>query len=607
MDYVAVPPFQKGLTKVDYLPISASPSLPVPVATGGIQYGSVHDALGAAFHQSITHIPSPGKSKEVGREPIPPSPPSAKPVVMKKSIPPFFGADVDTTENALIDAFYTQTTLPLDNPDASPSISQGTIAANTRFVFARRWTELERVLRLDEVERVMKYHLYNKCGNCASSQEGGSTSFTPMDTGHVLQQERPFWELVPPSNLPEKADDDRRQRLESVQDPIGQGVDSSPVRGAFAPSDTALSPSGAFRMGTDANMDQYLNCFSDSSIKQLSSPRKGHAPTLRFQATQPGASSLDGHATDPISLAGKDGFLGVPPSPGITETGHPPDAMPVSPFLMDGHSGDLPGFHIDEPPTPWTEMGFEQATTSSGTSCPGDNIPSFESSTIDPSLLGGEQALRAKQSGSKPRKGKPRSALPEPIVYVRRPQDALSIPCMRGNRPVQIKFRQQEHSTASDGQDAEPGVVPPSSAQNAPIGQDPKDPDWTPIPARTSSEHQRSKKLKIRVSRTSITRVESDTDSSFVPSVAGPSAVSLPKESHPKGPRGSTKGATSKTNDVVGKTEKTCCHQCRNTTDRPKMQCSNGVGDGRTCGKRFCQRCIDRRFVMQYVYLFARR
>ena len=44
-------------------------------------------------------------------------------------------------------------------------------------------------------------------GNCASPQDGGSTTFTPIDTGHVLQQEWPFWELVSPSNLPEKADD----------------------------------------------------------------------------------------------------------------------------------------------------------------------------------------------------------------------------------------------------------------------------------------------------------------------------------------------------------------------------------------------------------------
>ena len=68
-------------------------------------------------------------------------------------------------------------------------------------------------------------------------------------------------------------------------------------------------------------------------------------------------------------------------------------------------------------------MGFEQAITSSGTSCPGDNVPSFESSNINPSLLGGEQALQAEQSGSNPRKGKPRSALPELIVKARRPQD----------------------------------------------------------------------------------------------------------------------------------------------------------------------------------------
>ena len=118
-----------------------------------------------------------------------------------------------------------------------------------------------------------------------------------------------------------------------------------------------LSLSGAFRTGTSVNTDQYLNCFSDSSSKQLSSPCKGHVSALRLQATQPGgASSLNGHATDllqlDISLAGKGGFLGVPPSPGIADTGHLPDTMPVSPFLMDGHSGNLPGFHKDEPPTP---------------------------------------------------------------------------------------------------------------------------------------------------------------------------------------------------------------------------------------------------------------
>ncbi|KAL4063741.1 hypothetical protein J3A83DRAFT_4104449 [Scleroderma citrinum] len=56
------------------------------------------------------------------------------------------------------------------------------------------------------------------------------------------------------------------------------------------------------------------------------------------------------------------------------------------------------------------------------------------------------------------------------------------------------------------------------------------------------------------------------------------------------------KGTTNKTSDGPDKTEKTSCHQCRNTTNRPKMQCSNDIGNGRTCGKRFCQRCIQRRY-----------
>ncbi|KAF9235977.1 hypothetical protein BU15DRAFT_50737 [Melanogaster broomeanus] len=50
---------------------------------------------------------------------------------------------------------------------------------------------------------------------------------------------------------------------------------------------------------------------------------------------------------------------------------------------------------------------------------------------------------------------------------------------------------------------------------------------------------------------------------------------------------------TAESQEVVP--EKTCCHQCRNTTLRPKMQCSNASRD-RVCGKRFCNRCILNRY-----------
>ena len=609
MDYVAVPPFQKGLTKANYSPMS--PSLPVPIATGGVQYSSVCDALGAAFNQNTIQTPLPGKGKEKEREHIPAPSSSAKLVSREKSknVLPSFGVDVDTTGNTLIDALYTQIAMPLKDPDVLPPIFRRTVVTNTRFAFAWRWGKLRKVLKPDEVERVMKYHLCPEDGNCASLQDGVSTGFTPMDTGRVLQQECPLWDPVPPSDPPKKADGSH-QRTENVPDPTWHGTSalnsysSSPTLGASGRPDIPLPPE-AFRMDADAPMDQYLNCFGDSPSKQLSPSREGQTFVSTFRLQTPlqtpqlaGPSRLDNHAGDPfidpalvVQSVERDGFLGVPPSPDVGETDHRPDSAPISPFLMDGRNEDgdaLSGLYDDKPPSPWAEVGVEQATTSSGTSCPGDNAPSFESGTIDPSLLGGEQAIQAKPTG---RKRKPRHSLPEPIIYVRRPQDALSLPWMRGNRSVQIKFRQQECPAVSDGQDEESAVVPPSPAQN---NKALDDPDWVPDHAGTS-EHRPTSKIKLRVSRTSITRVESDTDSSFVPTVAGPSTTVRSKE---KPPRESTKGATGKVNDVPDKTQKTFCHHCRNTTNRLKMQCSNDIGDGRTCGKRFCQRCIQRRFVI---------
>ena len=609
MDYVAVPPLQKGLTKADYSPMSASTA--VPIATGGVQYGSVCDALGAAFNQNTARMSLPAKGKEKEREHVPAPSSSSKPVSVKKSKkgPPSFGSDVDTTGNTLIDAVYTQIALPLEDPDVLPPIFRRTVVTNTRFAFAWSWGKLRKGLRPDEVGRVMKYHLCPDDGNCASLQDGVSIGFTSMETGRVLLQECPSWELVPPSDSPKKADDSR-QRTENVSDPTLHGTSalnsrsSSPTLGAGRP-DIPLPPE-AFRMDADVPMDQYLNCFGDSPGKQLSPSREDHTSVSAFQHQTPqlaGPSGLDSHAADPfidpalvVQSVERDGFLGVPPSPDVGEAGHQPDSTPISPFLMDGRNenGDaLPGLYDDKPPSPWAEVGFEQATTSSGTSCPGDNAPSFESGTIDPSLLGGEQALKAPPTG---RKNKPRHALPEPIIYVRRPQDALSLPWMRGNRSVQIKFRQQECPTVSDGQDEESAVVPPSPPQNNKVSDDP---DWVPAHAGTSEHCSAStSKLKLRVSRTSITRVESDTDSSFVPTVAGPTTAARSKEKPLKGPRKSTKGAADKMNDVPDKMEKTFCHHCRNTTGRLKMQCSNDIDNGRTCGKRFCQRCIQRRFVV---------
>ncbi|KAI5980940.1 hypothetical protein EDD15DRAFT_2185252 [Pisolithus albus] len=92
--------------------------------------------------------------------------------------------------------------------------------------------------------------------------------------------------------------------------------------------------------------------------------------------------------------------------------------------------------------------------------------------------------------------------------------------------------------------------------------------------------------------------VESDLESSHLPLAAvNVPSISLQSSDDkirirlngPRPPGGVTDG-------IPDTMEKTFCHHCRNTTNRLKMRCSNGVGSGQACGKRFCQRCIEKRY-----------
>ncbi|KAI6112238.1 hypothetical protein EDD16DRAFT_1484920 [Pisolithus croceorrhizus] len=168
-----------------------------------------------------------------------------------------------------------------------------------------------------------------------------------------------------------------------------------------------------------------------------------------------------------------------------------------------------------------------------------------------------------------------------------------------GKKPVQIKFREQESPEGTDHHiEGITAAVPPGSVTDGQSHSDEAqdDSDWVPSGSRVPSASKHN--TKPRVSRPSISVVQPSLESSHLPSPAGNvSSISLKSSGDKirirlKGPRPPEGSANGSPNTV----EKTFCHHCRNTTNRLKMRCSNDVGGGQTCGKRFCQRCIEKRY-----------
>lgn len=602
MDHVAVPSLPKGTTKAEYTPMPASPG-PSVHPTRAMSRVSVCDAPQIVFSENSVSYSRADKGKGRADPPVPISSPVSVPRKKRKHIPAYLGEGVDTSGNALIDAFCTHTVLPLADTDTETFPHWKAIITDSRFTFTRQFNKHMPVSSPDEVGLVTKHHVQVTEGTLVDSQ-GVSVRVTSADSGCMSLQERPAWELTPPFVSPKIIPGDKHRQTEQTprkSNPTphdGGALESRPSKPSlapFGPSDypPAISGSGSDRgvaLGTDEDVDlnQYFNELGDSPNKQLPTSCEDHTFGSTFTGPLHPNEQLMG-----LSSFGGDHFLGMPPSPSCGDPGQLPASAPPSVFLA-GHDEDqdaLLSFRDSHSSNRWS-LGNDIGSPGLG-----DILISQESGTIDPSLLGGEQAAPSGGSTSGGRKQKPRSAFPEPIVYVRRPEDVSG---MRGGKKlVQIKFREQESPDMGHYIEGTAVAVPSNSTTKEAKDQLPddgagNDSDWLPSGSRVPSASKRNKKP--RVSRNSISMVESDLES-YVPSAAADvPSISLRSSSDKirirlKGPR-----RPEETTDDIPSTEgKTFCHQCRNTTNRPKMRCSNNVRGG-ACGKRFCQRCIERRY-----------
>ncbi|KAI6038550.1 hypothetical protein EDC04DRAFT_3141465 [Pisolithus marmoratus] len=603
MDHVAVPSLPKGTTKAEYKPMSASPgpSLGPPRDTSRV---SICDAPEITSTKNNVSTSGKGKGKEHIELPVSVSSVS---VSRKKRnrVPAFLGEGIDTRGSAIIDAFCTHTLLPLTDPDTESLPHWKAMITDARFTFTRQFDKHMPPLSPDPVGLAMKHHLQLQEGALVGSQDV-SAHITSVDSDCMLLQEHPAWELTPPCVSPKIIPGDKHRLIEQTprasnstsyhsdalescpskpsMPPLGS-LDHPPVVGSTV-SDKGVT----FGIDEDVDLNLYFNGLGDSPNKQLP-PCEDHSVRSPFQGPLHFNEQLMG-----LSSFGGDGFLGMPPSPNCGDSGQLPASGSPSTLLTehDANQDTPPNFHDSHSSSQWT-LGNDIDSPRLG-----DAMISQGPGTIDPSLLRGEQTAPSRESTSS-RKHQPRSSLPEPIVYVRRPQDMSGM--RGGKKPVRIKFREQESPEDTGHIEGVPVVVPPNSitkVQSHSDGTQEDDPDWLPSGSRAPSASKRN--MKPPVSGTRISTVESHLESSYLPSAtADIPTISL--QSSGDKPRIRLKGPRrpeGTTDDITNSAGKTFCHHCRNTTDRPKMRCSNNVGGGQACGKRFCQRCIERRFLCPY-------
>ncbi|KAH7890317.1 hypothetical protein F5I97DRAFT_1971899 [Phlebopus sp. FC_14] len=595
MDYVAVPSLQNGLTKDDYHPMPEA-RVALPIQTPGKRSSFDHD--------DMPFIPSEKRKwKERERDTV--SSPAALVRRKRKRRPTTtFGVDIDTSSNALLDAYYAHTALPIGDVNVYPPLSLPSFVADTRFAFAHAWRKNAARLPL-----------------------------TRKASGDVASEEKPTWELV---SGPHKITGTRcisgatagtaqMQDQISIMEDAGHEPHASTAN-PLAPScdqKTSALPTlpddqgPAVDIDADVDMDEYFNDLGDSpsktSQRDISSPTQSFHPMIHLTGPSLFNTHTSSFSSDPVLSAqreGRDSFLGLPPSPSAAETVHPQDTDPFVPPPLQPEDcviGDDNFTHVHSgSPThtnTWSlnETGSLQQDGDSLTTPPTGESASIAFSTINPSLLGGEQIP---EPVCKPAIAEPQSKLPEPIVYIRRPlhSSGLSV-ATGGKRAVQIKYRDQDLPATTENVEDRVTPVTASKGKGKKKERTPADlirsdakesVDVVETQAVGSSQEKRTRlpSYKIRISKTSITSVESDS----VPSPASERlSASLPP-SNTDQPKVKLKQPR-KTADVEEiAVENTFCHQCRNTTTRPKMQCSNKLRDGRVCGKRFCQRCILRRY-----------
>ena len=547
----------------------------------GVQYTSVSDALAAAFAQNKRPpLPSPdrkGKGRE--RETSPPTPVSSK----KKKQPPYFGEGISTVPAAILDAHYPP--IELDVPDF-PLYLDDTWHRNTYWIerirFKRDHAELHQGLQ--EMITHMK-----SLGS--GSDEEDASPILPRVFAPLLERRADIaaslaaqWEHAPlkhsrngkSSNIPET------QNNPSSSNDLPPHPDFS--------NDDILNPYFALLgegQPLDLSMEMYLNDLGDSPTKSHPSGTKDPNVGRTASSSYCDVSRLNGffHNTTQLSpgvnLSARcnvaDGFLGIPPSPkDLPSSTQFTDSYPThnSNTLDDGFEGVFP-----EEGT-WSGLPdvFENGAISPKTVSPPESA-----STIDPSLLGGNELPPKLPSPSSTRT--PENQAPGPIIYVRRPpgvsasQEAPLQGTSKKRRNVQIKYRTSGSASPRDEVDV---MLNKGGAGVAGLVAE----------AVAGSRTRPSLKIRIRRSCTS--------DGSFVPSQSSTSAspvvasTPLPKKTICPKVQESTPTPVASEPEVF---ENSFCHQCRRTQTRPKMQCSKRRQDHEICGKLFCDRCILNRSV----------
>ncbi|KAF9218474.1 hypothetical protein BS17DRAFT_883427, partial [Gyrodon lividus] len=617
MDHIAVPSFSKGVTKADYEPMAFAMSPTEAPISHAVEYPSLADALRSAFTQirapatvSVSPDKRKGKERECEDVAFLSSPARKK---YKPRAPATFGAGFDTTPSTLLDAFYAHAMVPLGDVDLEPPLTRTDLATNTRFQFAHTWRKHTSTLQGAELEWITRFKVLGRACTMAGPSRV-SLPPIPGTAGYVMNQELRAWELVPPESSPRKRSNNEKGRTtEAAAEPANakkrasaSDVDTDPPDVAPPPPklvhDPELSNSTILQEGDgarvdvdmDVDMNQYFNGLGDSPNKSVVSPAQHLIPThtsrphlLQFT----GQVQLNSHVSGlPLSvdtvLAQKDGseyFFGMPPSPTAVELEPHPllTSLPPSPFQADDHLvSQEDNFFVVQSgssvhTSPWSlREGGDLSKSSDSPTTPRNDASPIALSTIDPSLLCGEQLPAAQPKVATP-KSRPR--LPEPIIYIRRPMDSSSLPLFSGKRPVQIKFRNLPPTT----NDIENDDEPISQTQTGSKGKN----DSTP------SSH-----VQNDVERSASVAEEDNTRTSSLPKrpLAPPETVKpKPKPKLALKPSRTTRKAIADSQELAP--ERTFCHQCRNTNVRPKMQCSNTVQD-HVCGKRFCNRCILNRY-----------
>lgn len=505
--------------------------------------------------------------------------------------------DTDVAPRASPDAFSEYTIIPLEDDDIYPPLTTLDLVTNTRFQFAHAWRRHASRLREAELDWMTEFKILGKACIWAQSMETSSSPRLPETAGFVSSEQLRPWELVLPESSPQEKNDDLAHTTQghlAVEDNTNYpSLPDDALPGPSAafdpvPSDSTVSQ-GPVAVDMEHDMNQFFNGLSDSPPKHVLPPAPTHtfrphllqsAGRAQMSALELGFPSLELDPRLPMADTGDhECFLGVPPSPPPAEmtpsTAPEPVLEPVNYFPAS------PSNIFDASPT-WS---FEQGESllPDNDPPPTSDVTPITPGTINPSLLGLEQSQKPSQPPkAKDASPKRRSKLPEPVIYIRRPINSSSLPLLSGKRPVQIKYRDSGGS---------PATATPSTRE----GLDEAPSNSTKQSQNDTGDSLRAKRRSAPSRKVSAHHTATESDSDYIPQT---STSTSKLKIRIKRPSLRDKESVVEQSGMEPETvpAMTFCHQCRCTTNRPKMLCSNRLQD-RVCGKRFCNRCILYRWV----------